>query len=287
MQFPALAVAAVLLLAQPLAGSAHERPDTLGKIRAARTINVAYSADSLPFSFTGEGGRPDGYSIDLCRKVIAAVGRSVGQPDLKVNWIAGTVAERLAMIASGRADLDCANTSTTFGRMQDVDFSGLVFVDGGGLMIRASGPASRLADLAGRRIAVIAGTTTEQRLHAVLKQRVVNATVVLVRDGNEGLALLEAGSVDALASDKIKLAGLAAQAKDPTAFALLAEDLSFEPYAFAVPRNDSAFRVEVNRALAQTYAGGDIDAIFSRWLGKLGRPSGLLAAMYLLNAVPD
>ena len=28
-------------------------------------------------------------------------------------------------------------------------------------------------------------------------------------------------------------------------------------------------------------------AIFAQWLGKLGRPSGLLAAMYLLNSIPD
>ncbi len=55
---------------------------------------------------------------------------------------------------------------------------------------------------------------------------------------------------------------------------LLAEDLSFEPIAFALPRNDSAFRLEVNKALTQVYVGGDIEAIFAQWLGKIGRPSG-------------
>jgi glutamate/aspartate transport system substrate-binding protein len=111
--------------------------------------------------------------------------------------------------------------------------------------------------------------------------------VVTVRDGNEGIALLDSGGADAFASDKVKLVGLAAQAKDPASYAFLVEDLSFEPYAFAVPRNDSAFRLEVNRALAQTYASGDIEGIFTQWLGKLGRPSGLLAAMYVLYAIPE
>ena len=69
--------------------------------------------------------------------------------------------------------------------------------------------------------------------------------------------------------------------------AMLAEDLSFEPYALMLPRNDSAFRLEVNRALTQVYLSGEIDQIFSKWLGPLGRPSGLLAAMYLLNAIPE
>ena len=99
--------------------------------------------------------------------------------------------------------------------------------------------------------------------------------------------MLENGSVDAMAGDKIKLIGMATQAKEPTKLALLAEELSFEPYAMALPRNDSALRLEVNRALTQIYVGGDIETIFAQWLGKLGRPSGLLAAMYLLNAIPD
>lgn len=278
-------IAAALVAAAP---SAHaQRTDTLAKIRAAKAINVAYSGDSLPFSFVADGNRAAGYSIDICNKVIAAIGRSVGEPNLKVNWIVGTVSERLAMVTSGKADLDCANTTATLTRMKEVDFSNLIFVDGGGFLIKANSAVARFTDLGGKKIAVIAGTTTEQRLNAALKERLVNATVIKIRDGAEGVALVESGGADAFASDKIKLVGLAAQAKNPNAFAMLAEDLSFEPYAFAMPRNDSAFRLEVNRALSQVYLSGEIEKIFAQWLGKLGRPSGLLAAMYLLNAVPE
>ena len=70
-------------------------PDTLATIKAARQINVAFSGDSLPFSFVGDGNQPAGYSIDLCKRVIAQLGRVVGVPDLKVNWLVGTVAERI------------------------------------------------------------------------------------------------------------------------------------------------------------------------------------------------
>ena len=99
--------------------------------------------------------------------------------------------------------------------------------------------------------------------------------------------MLESGSLDAFASDKIKLIGLAAQAKDPKPLAILSDDLSIEPLAFALPRGDSAMRLEVNKALTQVYVGGDIETIFNQWLGALGRPSGLLAAMYLLNSIPQ
>jgi ABC-type amino acid transport substrate-binding protein len=282
--FISLLVAAGLVaggaLAQPV-------PNTLGKIKAAKAINVAFSGDSLPFSFVGPNNEPAGYSIDICKRVIAQIGRAVGEPNLKVNWLAGSVSDRLQMVASGKADLECANTTQTLARLANVDFSNLIFVDGGGFLVKSDSPINRLADMGAKKIAVLKGTTTETRLKDSLQRRLVNATVIPINEANEGVAMLESGSVDAYAGDKIKLVGLAAQAKDPGKLAMLAEDLSFEPYAMALPRNDSALRLEVNKALTQVYMGGEIETIFGQWLGKLGRPSGLLAAMYLLYSVPD
>ncbi len=281
---PAVAVAALLVAS---VASAQSAPDTLGKIRASVQINVYYSPDSIPFSTQGTDGKPAGYSIDLCNKVIAAIGRAVGNPNLKVNWTPGTVSERLAAVSAGRAELECANTSATLSRMQHVDFSNLSFVDAGGFLVRADGPIQSIGDMMGKKIAVIGGTTNEQRLVQVLKDRKVEAGVVRVRDAAEGEQLLASNQVDAFAGDKIKLVGVALTAKDPKLFSLLVADFSIEPYAFALPRGDSAYRLVVNRELSRVYASGEIEEIFARWLGKLGRPSGMLAAMYVLNAVPD
>ena len=279
----------LLVAAAMVAGNATAQsvPNTLGKIKAAKAINVAFSGDSLPFSFVGPNNEPAGYSIDICKRVIAQIGRAVGEPNLKVNWLVGSVSERLQMVASGKADLECANTTQTLARLASVDFSNLIFVDGGGFLVKSDSPVNKVSDMGGRKIAVLAGTTTETRLNDTLKRRLVNATVVPINNANEGVAMLESGSVDAYAGDKIKLVGLAAQARDPKKLAMLAEDLSIEPYALTLPRNDSALRLEVNKALTQVYMGGEIETIFAQWLGKLGRPSGLLAAMYLLNSIPD
>jgi len=267
--------------------AAQSAPNTLGKIKAAKAINVAYSGDSLPFSFVVANNEPAGYSIDLCKRVIAQIGRAIGEPNLKVNWLAGSTPERLQMVGAGRADLECANTTQTLARLANVDFSGLIFIDAGGVIIRADSPINRLADLGGKKIAVLRGTTTETRLNAYLQRSLINATVVPIGDTREALTLLESAGVDAYAGDKIKLIGLAAQAKEPGKFAMLAEELSFEPYAMALPRGDAALRLEVNRALTQVYLSGDIETIYGQWLGKIGRPTGLLAAMYLLNAIPE
>ena len=105
-----LGLAFASVLVGPYPAQAQSAPDTLA-IRAAKQIDVAYSTDSPPFSFAGEGKRPTGYSIDLCQRVIAQIGRAAGVPDLRTNWVSGSVGERLEMVRSGKVQLECGNTS--------------------------------------------------------------------------------------------------------------------------------------------------------------------------------
>lgn len=260
---------------------------TLAKIKTAKAINVAYSPDSAPFSSASGSAPPEGYSIELCKRVIAQVARTVDEPQLQVNWLPGAVAERLQMVATGRAELDCANTTQTQTRLASVDFSNLIFVNGAGLLVKAGAPINQLADLTGKRVAVLERTTTYTRLADAVRLRGIQATLVPVAQAAAGLDLLEAGSVDAYAGDKVELAALALTSREPSKLALVIEELSYEPYALALPRNDSAFRLEANKALTRVYMSGEIEPIFMQWLGKLGRPSGLLTLMFVLNSIPD
>ena len=71
------------------------------------------------------------------------------------------------------------------------------------------------------------------------------------------------------------------------AYRLMDQDLSVEPYALMLPRDDQPFRVAVNRVLAGLYRDGGVRAIYDRWLGTLGAPSMLLNALYVIQAVPE
>jgi ABC-type amino acid transport substrate-binding protein len=168
-----------------------------------------------------------------------------------------------------------------------VDFSSYTFVDGTGILVKSSLPAKSLGDLGGKKIGVIAGTSNEKALNEALKQRVINATVSPVKSRDEGLAQLEAGTIDAFAGDRVLLMGLVSKAKDPKGFALLTDALSFEPYGIALPRGDWQLRLAVNSALAQIYRSGAIGEIYGRWFGSLGRPGPVIEAMVLFGAVPE
>ena len=288
----ALAAALVMLAFAPAVASAVQ---TLERIKDRHSITFAYREGALPFSFAGRDKQPRGYSVELCERVARAIQRQLGLAALDIRWIAVDADTRLEAVATGRADAECGTTTIALSRMQRVDFSLPIFVDGGALLVRARSPVQRAADLDGRRVAVIRGTTTERALSAALDLAGARAAIVPVAKPEDGASAVRDGRADAYAGDRLVLTGLvtaedegkAATTADDVKLAVLPDDISVEPYAIVVRREDPDFRLAVNRALVEIYKRGEIDAIFRRWLAPLGNPSPLLNAMWYLNALPE
>jgi glutamate/aspartate transport system substrate-binding protein len=280
----ALCLAPTLVLAQMASAPFEGR---LKKIHDTKTISVAYRTDALPFSYEDNEKKPSGYMVELCRSVIGVIERQIGVTPLQVRWVPVTLQNRLSTVAGGQADMECGATTVTLGRMKEVAFSSLTFVDGTGLLVRNSTAGTSLMDLANKKIGVIAGTSNERALAEALKSKVVTATVVPVKTREDGLAQLEAGTIDAFASDRVLLVGLAGKSKDPKALALLGDALSYEPYAIVLPRGDWAMRQAVDAALAQIYKSSALPDLYNRWFGALGRPSPVLEVMFALGRLPE
>jgi ABC-type amino acid transport substrate-binding protein len=280
-------VVVVMVLAGLVAGQ--ELEGTLKKIKTSGTLTIGYRESSPPFSFLGPDKRPVGYSIDLCRHVAGAIQRQLGLADLKLSWVPVTVDTRIQAVAQGQVDIECGSTTASLSRQEHVDFSLTTFVDGGGFLIMAASASNLrgLGDLAGKRIGIIPGTTTEKALAEFLRKEFITVQIVKVKDHSDGLAALEGGSVDAYASDRGILVGLAITSRDYKRFALSNIAFSYEPYALMVRRNDAAFRLAVNRALADLYRSSQVMGIYDRWFGKFGKPSQALQAMYHLNSLPE
>ena len=219
--------------------------------------------------------------------MVGAIERQLGVSELKIRWVPVTVQNRFDAVAKGQADMECGSSTVTLGRMKTVDFSSFTFVDGTGLLVKASLTANGLGDLGGKKIGVIGGTSNERALADALKNRVINATVVPLKSRDEGLEQVESGAIDAFASDRVLLMGLAGKSKDPKALVLLGDALSFEPYAIVLPRGDWQMRLAVNSALAQIYRSNAIGEIFKRWFGALGRPGPVVEATFLFGALSE
>ena len=259
---------------------------TLDHIAQDKSIRIAYRDDAPPFSYKGKGGQPAGYMVDLCRAVAEKLGEQLKLQTLDVVFVPVTAVNRFDAITQGKADLLCEPTTQTLSRREQVDFSIPTFVDGAGLMIRSDGPHS-LAELAGKKIGVLAGTTTEQELRNSLKEAGVTADVMPAGTHEEGLAMLDEGKVSAYFADRAILVFLAQQSAAPRKLLLADNYLTIEPYALALPHGDDAFRLAVDRALSHIYRSGEIAKIFAQTFGGKAKPSQIVQTLYLVSGLPD
>jgi ABC-type amino acid transport substrate-binding protein len=276
-----------LLLASPMPAAAQE--DTLAKIKRTSAVTIGYRESSPPFSFVGGNDpKPQGYSIDLCLRVAEGLKKDLALPQLDVKWVKVIPENRIASVANGTVDIECGSTTKTLGRMAQVDFTVLTFLDGGSLLTATAANINRLTDLAGKRVAVIPGTTTEGAIRDVIKKLgLQNVTLLAVKDHADGLAALDDGKTDAYASDRTLLAGLAVSSRNPAKLYLLADFISYEPYAFMVRRGDPNFRLAVDRVLIRMYRSAEVVAVYEKWFGPFPEGGSLIAAVYVLNSVPE
>ena len=255
-------------------------------ITKTKLIKIAYRADARPFSFLNDKGEPAGFSIDICKLVVSSLEHQLGLDSIKIEWVPVTLQTRFSAVASGKADMECGSSTVTLGRMKEVDFSNFIFLESTGIIVKKASNIRSFSDMTGKKIAVPLGTTNEQAIIAQLKQQKVEATLISVKDGSEGIAMLEAGDVDGFASDKLLLVG--AHIKNPEALVMLPDDLSVEPYAIALPLGDWAFRLAVNTGLAQIFRTGQVLAVFQAWFDRIGlQMSPVLRVMYGLGALSD
>jgi len=178
--------------------------------------------------------------VDLCRAVAKHLADQRSLPSLNVVYVPVTATDRFEAISGQRTDLLCEPTSATLSRRELVDFSIPTFLDGAGLMVRADGPKN-LRDLAGKKIGVLAGTTTEEALRNTLKEAGIAGDDVAAKTHDEGLAMLDDGKISAYFGDRSIPLFLIKQSKAPDKLRLADDYLSVEPCALALPRGDSDF----------------------------------------------
>jgi glutamate/aspartate transport system substrate-binding protein len=286
--FAMLTTVALAVVAIEPASAQTAKGQTVGgrlkAIVASKTIKIAHRTDAVPFSFFDSAKSVAGYTVDICKAMIAPLQRQLKLSALNVQWVPVTSQSRFDAIVSGKADIECGASTVTLSRMRQVDFSTYVFIESTGPVARSAAGVSSLNDLAGKKIAVIAGTSNEKAMMA--KNQDIKATFVSVKDRDATIAAMASGQVDAFASDKLLLAGM--QFKDIQNLQMLPDNLSVEPYAIVLPRSDWELRLAVNTALAEIFRTGQVDKIFAGWFGKYDMKPGLLnSATFMLGAIPE
>jgi ABC-type amino acid transport substrate-binding protein len=261
---------------------------TLDRIKETAFIKLGYLDDARPFSFANSSGKPDGYTIELCQRIVEELKKDLALPQLNSQFAPVALDWRMFALDSARIDLLCSPSSVTLAKRKDASFSIPVF--GGGIRavmmndsatkLRAAieadakaqpttpvwrgSPASRL--LKGMTFAVVTGTSSEKWLEGRRQKLGVDAKVEPVADYHTGMRLLQERKVDAFFGDGT----LILAAIDPAArksYTILDRQFTREPYALGLAHGDDEFRGAVDRALSRIYASPDFPKLYAKWFG--------------------
>ncbi|YCH22001.1 glutamate/aspartate ABC transporter substrate-binding protein [Pseudomonas sp. D1-3] len=269
----AVAVAATLMSSPVFAA---ELTGTLKKIKDSGTITLGHRDSSIPFSYYGDTSKqPVGYSHDLQLKVVEELKKELELPELKVRYNLVTSQTRIPLVQNGTVDLECGSTTNNVERQRQVDFSVGIFEVGTRLLTKKSSGVNDFEDLKGKNVVTTAGTTSERLLKAMNAEKKMGMNVISAKDHGESFLMLESNRAVAFMMDDALLAGEMAKAKQPDDWHVVGTPQSFEIYGCMVRKGDEGFKKVVDKAIADTFASGEINDLYNKWFQQPVPPKGL------------
>ena len=286
-----LLIATLVLAALAVPASAAELYGTLKKIKDSGTIVMGHREASVPFAYMGPEGKPIGYTVDLCYKIIDKIKKELNMPDLKVKLNPVTSQTRIPLLANGTIDIECGSTTNNLTRSKQIDYLAVTFITGTKLAVKKGSGIKEIEDMNGKAIALSLGTTNEKAIKRIAKAKGIKLKYHMVKDHPQGWLALDTDRVDAYATDDVLLYGLISKSKNADQFVVTGRFLSYDPYGIMVRRDDSAMRLLGNTVLADLMRSGEMQKIYDKWFNpgptKINMPiSSTLKTAYEVQALP-
>ena len=237
---------------------------TLAKVRDSGTITIGHRESSIPFSYRSVRGEPIGYSIDLCKLLVDAISEEVGR-DIAIKWQPVTSESRIPAVVSGQVDLECGSTTSNLERQKQVSFSPTMFVSGTKLMVKKGSPIKSFRDLAGKKVVVTAGTTNEKTMRELAVKFKIDMILSVAADHAASFAQLQAGQVDAFATDDVLLYGFIATDPKAKNMKVVGDFLSYDPYGLMLRNDDPQFAALVERTFQRIAGERRLAELYNKW----------------------
>lgn len=237
---------------------------TMAAIAERGRLVVGVDQNQYLFGFRNPAtGQLEGFDIDVAREIARAIFGDPNRIELRVV----EAGERESALRSGQVDLVARTFSINCARKDSVAFSTVYFyADQRILVLKGSGIRSA-ADLSGKRACAVTGTTSVARLFALdPRPKVFGAGT-----WTDCLVMLQQGQLDAIGTDAVVLAGLAAQ--DPNV-QVVGPSLGVEPYGIGIKKENADLVRFVNGVLDGIRADGTWERLYQAQLQPLGPSPG-------------
>jgi glutamate/aspartate transport system substrate-binding protein len=286
-------VAAAALLAASGAASAQDGP-VMKRIAESKSITIGHRDASVPLSFLGQDGKPQGYSIDICLKIADAAKEELKLDKLEIKFVTLTPQTRIPLLTAGTVDIICESSTHTLGRSRQIAFLNTTFLTGSKLLVRKTSGIKKLEDMKDKVLVAVLGGTNERAAQVEIdaKKIAIKGEIMKVKDHSQAMLNLEQGRADAYASDDVVLYGLKSASKNPDEWEVVGPYFSYDPYGMMIPRNNDDWRLIGNKTIAKLIQSGEMLAIYKKWFEpgptKINYPlSERLKENFDLIAIPD
>jgi glutamate/aspartate transport system substrate-binding protein len=271
---PAAVLFAVSLVASPVA--AEELGGTLQKVKETKKITLGYQEASVPFSYLDGDQKPIGFALDICLRIVDAVKKRLGMPDIAVEFTPVTSSNRIPLMVNGTLDLHCSATTNNADRQKQVAFTNTHFLSATRFAAKKAPNINTIDDLKGKSVTAVAGSVNLSQLIKINTQRNLGINILPAKDQAEGFLMLETDRAQAYVLDDVQLAVAIARSKEPSLYMISTETFSKpEPYGIMLRKDDAPFKALADRATAELYQSPEIEALYKKWLEQPVPPNGI------------
>jgi ABC-type amino acid transport substrate-binding protein len=270
---------AVLISAGLVTVSSVVSAQTLEKIAGSNRITVSYREAAVPFSYLIGPGKPAGFAVELTQAIIEDVRQQLKRPNLEVTYMPVGAQTRIPLLVNGTYDLECGSTTNTAARGKDVAFAISHFYTGTRLLSKKASGIRTYADLANKTVASTAGSTNEKVIRKYAADNKIDMQVILGKDYDDALQMVENDRAVAFAMDDILLFGLRANARDPDALEVVGAALQVEPYGCMLRKDDPDFKKLVDGTIARLMRSGEFSRLYVKWFESPIPPKGVTLNM--------
>ncbi|MDH3459589.1 MAG: transporter substrate-binding domain-containing protein [Burkholderiaceae bacterium] len=259
--------------------------DTLKKIKdndGSVMMGVRESSGAL--SYTLGGGKYAGFHVDVCRRVLSDIQKSLGLARLDVQYLPVTSQNRIPLVRNGTVDIECGSTTNNAARQKTVAFAVTTYVEEVRIAVKANSGITSIDQLDGKTVATTTGTTSVRLLRKHRRAGGADFREVFGKDHADSFLLLASGRADAFVMDSQILAGSIAKSRNPADFKIVGEVLAIEPIAIMMRKDDPAFKKAVNDSIKAQIKSGELAKTYDKWFMQPIPPSNTTIGLPLSEA---
>lgn len=233
--------------------------NALSEVMDRKVIQIAIPTDFPPYGFVGTDLKPQGLDVDMANLIATRLG-------VRVELVPVTSANRIPYLQTRKADLVISTLGKNPEREKVIDFTAAYSPFYQAVFAAKALPIKSWADLSGKSVGVTRGAMEDMELSKLAPS---GADVKRFEDNNATVAAFVSGQVQVIATGASVAGNL--MARNPqlnTEYKLLIKE---SPNFIGVAKGEDALRLKVNEIISAAKAGGDLDRMAQRWLG---RPAG-------------